>query len=496
MKRIEMANQWLLVLLFFWGFSSVAHGVEKKLEAAVQNFKQTVLSTIDKDEKVKVNKDILFTALDEGLKNAGSLEGMSAENAIRELSERVPSADIQKAGGELLDVIYGLKEERVNDYIQKVDSTGKEASQLIISAKKAEELDGLINQLDILRLRICRDKRFSREMEEARGKVSRWSDETKQWQNYLCAVTFGDVVAAKSILGDFLSNRDRSDLLVPRSFLLARKASLNDIPVMGKISSEEFGMIVGGIKRLEDLRPALERLRGMKEALEKDREMMSFYDAFKTIVSRYEAVRDGLPVSYALIANSSGGMLEQLPIRRQLLIFYYKLYFDVSEEPLESEEILNYVGRISQNARSKQDWVRFQKTLLAKEYLERQSTPGGGSSLTRPDGIVAAINQERARQYAMAVVSYQSLLKIPSTTIPVDFIEERLALIQKEHWSDYEEGNKQFFLLQQAIVNASQSPYNRMMNEFNRASMTNAPATPPAVSPAGASASPAGPSTP
>ena len=97
----------------------------------------------------------------------------------------------------------------------------------------------------------------------------------------------------------------------------------------------------------------------------------------------------------------------------------------------------------SPDAVSREDWPLLQKGLTAQTYLNRNSLIGSttaGNISTGVDSLLAALNQEAAGQYALAVVSYQNALKTSNTNIPAKLIGDKLAAIQKDHPKEYEQG--------------------------------------------------------
>jgi hypothetical protein len=56
--------------------------------------------------------------------------------------------------------------------------------------------------------------------------------------------------------------------------------------------------------------------------------------------------------------------------------------------------------------------------------------------------FLAGLNQERARQFSLAVVSFQATLKTGSQLIPPETIGEHLEKIRAEHPQDFEQGMK------------------------------------------------------
>ena len=97
------------------------------------------------------------------------------------------------------------------------------------------------------------------------------------------------------------------------------------------------------------------------------------------------------------------------------------------------------------DAVNREDWLLLKKALTAQSYLDRDSEYNVGAySTVNPstgvDSLMTALNQEAADQYALAVVSYENVLKVPNTHIPPKFIGDKLASIQKNHPKEYETG--------------------------------------------------------
>jgi hypothetical protein len=128
-------------------------------------------------------------------------------------------------------------------------------------------------------------------------------------------------------------------------------------------------------------------------------------------------------------------------LRDQLLLFAVPRLLGLPEtqDAKPGETLPVYLLRLANTARETSDWG------LLERLLERSQQVNAGAVFTPEDRaelphFLAGINQERARQYALAVGSFEAALKTGSQIISPEVIGDHLDSIRKEHPQEFAEG--------------------------------------------------------
>jgi hypothetical protein len=200
--------------------------------------------------------------------------------------------------------------------------------------------------------------------------------------------------------------------------------------------------IVKGISTLDQMEPALNQLQGSRM---NNGEAQQAINALAPMVGTYNSVKAGLPTNFNLNFNYDNGAGISAALQAQLLIFALQHYLDAYKgaAPSAGERPQDFVSRVVADAIAREDWSLLQKALNAQGYLNHTSIFGmyaANVGVINIDNLMIGLNQETAGQYALAVVSYQTALKMPDTIVPAKLIGDKLDAIKKAHPKEYDDG--------------------------------------------------------
>ena len=383
---------------------------------------------------VAASLDQIFEQADNG--------GVNAEAQITQILTAFPSDAVQKAGEDLIAEIRLERKERTDAGAAEIRTLLKRTSDDVAKAKKPEDLDDLLVELQ--KFQNDRSGGYNPENQGLYQQVASAFEFTKLWQNYLSHLANGQGQLATQDLQN-LSQNNYGVGIIPRSqilALLAPPAAPPDKDETPAATSPAEG-ILKGITTLDEMEPALRKLESLRQ---NDGQAQTAANNLAPLVQLYTSVKAGLPANVSPnFGNNNNGLTVSLDLQSQLLVFVLQHYFDSYQgtPPAAGERPDAFVSRVIADAVNREDWALLKKALNGQAYLNRNSLMGmysSGNVSAGVDYLVAALNQEEAGQYALAVVSYQSALKVADTTIPAKLIGDKLAAIQKDHAKEYEDG--------------------------------------------------------
>lgn len=398
-----------------------------------------------------------------------SNSGQNADMQLSQILSLYTSDAVQKAGNDLLNEIRQERKQRAAAANEDMQTFLKHVSDEVSKAKKAEDLDGVLAELQ--KYNMNRSGGYDPGSQALVQQVSQSFEFVKLWQNYLSHMENKQGQLATNDLQS-LSQNNYNVSLVPRSEILRLLASAKDLPPGdGNGNGEninsgqnartvEAEKIISDIKTLDDMEPALRKLDPLR--LNNNQAAQNCFNGLDPFVQLYINVKAGLPATINTTSFGSGEGLRLAPgLQAQLLNFVLQHYFDSYKgaPPAVDELPPVYVRRVMDDAIERKDWALLRQALSTQTYLNRSVNLGlytNNSASAGVDDLLAGLNQEAAGQYALAVVSYESALKIPDTTIPAKLIGEKLAAIQKDHSQEFTQGMQMF----------TQPPQPQMYNGF------------------------------
>ncbi len=435
--------------------------------------------------------DELVTTLQQELKDAGGDEnnrdfalkqyirqvqaGLAQENS-RQLEQALDNNGNYDPTPKVLGFVTALKKDIKDDLKQRTQAVIAEvegilatARETLVRAEEPEELDKLLVTLSRNRFINQGDNQgYDSNDVTLRGLLSELSNArqfVKYWQDYLQASNSGDVGQASQALRN-LSSQETT--LIPRSQVIARlDFEKNNGDALSNISQE--------IKTLDDMKPAIQKLSKMQKASQSsDSDSTSVRATVQTLASLERTYREflaGLPVDVGVLYQSSDSSdslsrLNFIQLRADLLLLVLPRYLDLPEDfkPQAGDTVNTFLDRAAEDATRRADTAASRRIRDTRQLFARS----GSINSKDQDALseyAAGQNQLAARQYLLAVVSFQKALKSGSDLIPAGKTGELLDSIKKEHPEDYEAGMIEFLTPRTAPeFDYSKMPYRGYMD--------------------------------
>lgn len=338
-----------------------------------------------------------------------------------------------------------------------VEKAGTEALGTALGAKSAKELDAPLAA-------VAKAQRAAQQMDVTGQRLRRGAGEAervlnllRQWQEYLAEMEAGDTKQAAQRLRNLI-NQDRELAgFIPRSELLAKANELEkkatpergDPPVPAKPTraqrERELRELIGRTKTLEDIPRALQEIAELsRQPVEEGFYMSEPANTLRNFHRIHEDLKRGLATTITLNSvhtqwPDEGGELAAL--RAQLILFALPrvMGLPTGEAAREGENPATFLQRILHAARERSDWPLVARVIETANSLNLTAVAQAGDARAL-SSFLAGLNQERAKQYLLAVASYQQALKSGSQVLPAEEIGERLEQMRKERPQEYEQG--------------------------------------------------------
>ena len=327
-----------------------------------------------------------------------------------------------------------------------------QAKEAVRTAKRAEELDEIVAQLDELQQKGVAYSPLVADVLPA--KLAAAKNFVRRWQEYLAVAQNGDTKHAREILEQLDGTGNVN--WIPRSEILRR--------MRDPIDSEEFEIvksakeIVGRIKSLADLNDAMAELEKLKpvrggQLARYEPSIYAILEAFAPLNNAYNGFKAGLPVPLIVPERKERGFEDVLTrLRAELFVLTLPRTLELPPEVHANpgEGPLPFLRRIAAEAAAKNDYLLVARARVAEETIQGS----GGSTELSGERIQAALfvracKQEQAGQMAPAVTSYQAALATGADVIPAKIIGERLNAIKAKHPADYATGSDPSFAASQ-----------------------------------------------
>ena len=265
------------------------------------------------------------------------------------------------------------------------------------------------------------------------------------WQDFLALRSVGNLEKARGVLTQ-MTGSGREFPGIPRSEILARaygEEVANSVekkpggPAAPLASPEQ---ILAKMKTLEDL----DRLMPEFAAATKPdwSRWSEISNELQTIARSYRDLRTGNSARVSLGFSGGDNKEPIASLRAQLSVFALPRVLGASEQdqPRAGENALTYMRRLLASARERKDWPLASRILAAAQSTQVNDPLLKASDSTALTSFFSALNFEKARQFSLAVNSFQMALKTGSDLIPAEEIGEHLERIKREHEADYTAG--------------------------------------------------------
>lgn len=376
-----------------------------------------------------------------------SIESASGkdDSALRNLDQSLGSvmahfsqADVKEAALKVRDEIRRKEKEGEEARIAEIETLLARLKQTAKNAKNPSDMDAILGE--IVKLRRTSSYRQSERGQEVYGMMESARQFATSWQDYLAAMKNNDVNAARQALGS-LKSLERLDGMMPRSEILALDAQLTQ--------SVDVTQIVMGIRSLDEIGAAIAKLQEGRRSYDSNT-ASNVISALSGIEQNYRDFKEGLPASVQLNNQSGnfsspeiGGRIAEL--RSQFLKLVIPRYVGIADAVVakDGESVVDFIDRLREEAKAAGN----PSLALRLKDVERMLGRGSNYSSQDTTGVnayTAGGNQEKAKQYELAVISYQQALKSGSDLVPAETIGQRLEAIKAAHPAAYAAGIERF----------------------------------------------------
>lgn len=367
-------------------------------------------------------------------------------------------------------------------FVDAAEKLAQDSAKQALAAKTAKDLDTAIQALG----KFARDteNRSSNNpaMRNAVRQVTEANQFVRQWQDYLAAVDAGNEAGARSQLRSIASSH-RDFSLIPRSELLARSSvpeTASPAIAPKPAAPTPVAAIVAKVKTLDDLDRAITELGQVERMLSGTESQLA--SDLRSLARAYADLKAGLATTVTTGVSSSAR--EELGDVRRLLILFAmprSLGLPETEKAKPDDNVLGFLQRTLASARLNGDWPLVERVLTRARALNLTDAIASTSDSTMIASWLAGLNQETAKQWVLAVGSFQAALKTGSQVVPAELIGQHLEDIKKAHPQEFEQG------VQLMLNPPASDPYGRPSLEYLRSRFPTArdqfPPTPPAQKP-------------
>jgi hypothetical protein len=390
-------------------------------------------------------------------------DGGNMEAQFAQITSMFNSDEVQEAVANVLAEIKKDRKEKADAEAVNLKALIQQAGAQILKAKKPEDLDDMIAQLQKSQGNRYGGGGITPGNQALYQQVAGALEFTKQWQDYLSHLATGQTELATRDLQS-LSQNNNVSILIPRSKLLELEApGKMPAPITSTSTApaapSPVQVIFDDMKTLDDVEPAMQRLAPLRPG---NGEAQNAYNMLSQLLNDYHNLKAGLPAQFNVNNSFGNGPTIPAPIRTQFLLLTLQARFGSYKgpPPAPTEKPADFVSQVIADATSREDWALLQNAVQARSYL--QQSPGLGYSVINSGGLtslVAASHQEIAGQYALAVASYEMALKSDDPDIPAKAIGDKLAAIQRDHPKEYADGMQMTFSPPSPRVYQRPSPF-------------------------------------
>ena len=274
----------------------------------------------------------------------------------------------------------------------------------------------------------------------------------KNLQNLFLAEERGDKSGKAQMVADMRPDNFLVDV-IPRSELTALvDANVAKLKARGVValSEKEFDQklqeAIDAMTDTENLGSALKRIMNVIVAQEKTQAFplsSGVPPIIKKIVKIHDEVTGGFSTTVdvsLLILQEEGERTAKIKILLLRYLLPRILGIDEGSGIKAGESLSHILTRTALSAMEKRDWSVLSRILDFSGRLPATQSPLNTLDSSALRQFLSALNLEGARQYSSAVASYHAALKTGSQNLPLAFIGDRLAEIEKEHAKEYQAG--------------------------------------------------------
>lgn len=421
---------------------SSAAAIDKQEESALAGLLKVMREDMEagkgKQGSMEESQQRMITLIEESFRSPAAGRGTLIQH-LEDIESLFTRPDVKQAATKLLEEIRREETEAEAARIAEAEALIKRIQQAVKSAKEPSDLDELLADLSKRKLR--RPIGQSEEVRNLYASLESAPEFVATWQNYLSAVKVNHSNEIRMALDTLLSG-EKMDRFMPRSEILAiqRKYQPGTSEIIG---------IVTGIGSLEEIPAAMNKLRDVNTP-DDYITVSNLIGPLSHLDEKYREWKLGLPVMLPMNWQGGNALVSEIDAKMsELRAEFMKLAIPRHVKAPEGtsakpgETVVAFIDRLEEEA------IKAEDPSLALRVRELQMLMSRGSSQTSVDltGInsyYAAKNQEEAKQFELAVISYQQALKSGADLIPVKTIGARLEIIEQEHPAEYKAGMDRF----------------------------------------------------
>ena len=393
---------------------------------------------------------------------------------LTQLQTAALSEDVRKACDALAAQLSKTRAEKEAAFNTEVDAALKRAGDAVLAAKEPKDLDAPLQELG--RLADGRANRYSDGNQNRAGtKLQGAVTFLSRWQDYLLATARGDDSGASNLLRNLADSSGgyNQTLLIPRSEILARQPagrdsngeSLADRNNHKRRSASEIDAAVTDIldhtRTLDDMPAAIGKLVSLRAEASNGSSYPDYNTDLGSALSNLQSLQKnrlelqsglGTMINLTSIRSDNNNSQQRpgiesrlVPLRMELLdLALPRLLDSPTEKPAADESVNNFLRRLIEAAKKRQDWAAVVRGLEISRVLA--SSPNTYASTNSQENeaykqFLTGLNMEDAGQYQQAVIAYLTALKTGVQDLPAKLIGEHLAAIQQAHAKEYTEAN-------------------------------------------------------
>lgn len=349
------------------------------------------------------------------------IDGNDFNNALsqaRNYARAARTPEVRKLWDDLVAALQSEAKARETAFVEKVDDVFARVGKAALSATKAAELDGLLDELYLLQE--ARNRSYNNRHQRVYTRIDNTLGFVNSWQDYLAFRESGEIENARNTLRNLNSSGHRYRP-VSRSDILKLIATLNEPP-----SSLNPDLLAGAtLDNLRDIRARVAAEQQTASGLRAS-ELSSLMSDLSQISRAVAELKLGR------IASGSNSMpgtgTPPHPYQEVIQKLKNEWYFmalpgltGLSDlgAPAQGETALSYLRRLVDEAVKAEDWPRARRLARVERELAPNEPYGAARELLIGGNPVSAITAwtnaqrlERAAQPAAAAALYREALKI------------------------------------------------------------------------------------
>jgi hypothetical protein len=372
------------------------------------------------------------------LDRASTEDPLRAEDTLRQLLNTDLPDPLRAQVSAALQQIQQVRAARAKAFKDEVATVTQKAGAAVLKAQKASELDSVLEEMH--RTSETGKRRNDSDANETRDRSDRALRFVQNWQDYLFDMERGKFGSA----AQKMTNLAQGEEVLPgigRSVLLDRMRIAEEAD--RNQSKGAVARALQNVHSLDDIPAAVAQLRGESYG-GRSSEVQAAISALDPLYKSYSAYKNGwaatLPLSYVSGAEMDP-VISKLRTDLFLRVLPRALGVEGKTEPVSGETIQQYLVRLRQVALKAGDYDLLGRTIAAMRdlsvNLSGQMDLSLGQDYSAFLSLHEAQNDERARRFADAVLSYRNALRMGSEAIPAEMIGERLSAIEKEQPEEY-----------------------------------------------------------